>query len=379
MDIKKLLEQKRSELYDYDYVYENMGDITDDMGDITGTGADYTPEGLTQKDMMDIELEASTIDDPDEFIDEATEEFNKEAIKLSGEMYMEDLIVEEALFNCETITDLEIVEESLKETVQGKAKQAVDKIKELWKKFKAWMLNLKNVIVNMFTSGAKLVEKHAAEIRQQYQARGKKIKVKCYDYKLEYADAVAAVEGIKDIAMLELKAAKKKGEKMDSSDGKNVVNAALNLGEGKEVSKENIKKRAAACVRGDKDKKEYKIADLDLNAIMDICANKKDMIKNMKDMEKAADEAFKEAIAGIKEWESPSDDAAAVSKHKKMIDSHVKFAKFANSAITTFIKAFISEVKAANRACSAIIRKLLNQSTAGGDTETKLSKKLRGM
>ena len=39
--------------------------------------------------------------------------------------------------------------------------------------------------------------------------------------------------------------------------------------------------------------------------------------------------------------------------------------------------AYIGQLKAANRAYTAIVRKLLNQSTAGGKTETKLMKKIR--
>ena len=190
MNLRDMLDQKRRELsndnYDYDCTMENMGDITGELDDNYDDEYNYDNEedynaylGFDRQDILDIELEATLIDDPDYYIDEATEEFNTAAVGLAGELYMDQLIVEEALFECVNIRDLEIVEESIKDTIKEKADKAINYIKELWKKFKAWIKNLVQVITNMFTSGAKLVEKYKSTIVDNYNRRGKQIKVNC--------------------------------------------------------------------------------------------------------------------------------------------------------------------------------------------------------
>ena len=386
MDIRDLLEQRKNELYGYDSVTENMGDITgayDDMGDVTdnfNNEEDYNAYlGLTRQDQLDIELESSLIDDPDEYIDQATEEFNNEAIALAGEMYMDQLIVEEALFECADLSELEIVEESIKDTIKEKADKAIAKIKELWKKFKAWIVNLKNVIVNMFTSGEKLVSKYKSTIKENHERRGKQIRVKCYQYKLDTNKAKQVVEDILKLTKNELGA----GKKLDASESGKKVRQGLKGGDAGGMDKEFIRDHARTCVR-DKDKKEYTLNQLNIDDIIEVCANKKEAIKGIKDVEKTTDQGFKEAIDDIKAYQAApgaNDEETARNErdNKDVISRQVKFVKKMNAMVTSFVKAFISELKSANRACAAICRKLLNQSTGGGDTETKLHKKVREM
>ena len=378
MNLRDMLEQKRRELSygdDYEYTTENMGDITGSFDD-----NDYNPYndyneylGLDAQDVLDIELEASLIDDPDRYIDEATEEFNNNAVALAGELYMDQLIVEEALFECTDIRELEIVEESIKDTIKEKADKAIAYIKELWKKFKAWIKNLVQVIINMFTSGAKLVEKYRSTIVENHKKRGTQIRVKCYKYKLDQTTAAATVKNI--VEHIDKEATS--GKKLNMSDASRSTRQAIGGGDG-QLDKEFMKKRAAMCVRGDEDKKEYTLNQLVIEDIMDVCANKKTAIKNIKDVEKTADAEFKKSIDRIKQY-SPAnaDDKKSVSDNKDVIASQVKYVKKMNAMVSTFVKAYIREVKAANRACAAICRKLLNQSTAGGETETKLHKKMR--
>jgi len=375
MDIRDLLEQRKRELYgENEAVYENMGDITgvydeDDMGDIVEE--DYILEGLSEKDMSDIELEASLIEDPDQYIDDATEDFNKEAIALAGEIYIDNLIVEEALFDCETIEDLEVVEESIKETAKAKADKAVAKVKELWKKFKAWIKNLKDVVVNMFTSGSKLVSKNKAKIQAEYNRRGNKIKLKSYKYNINVVRAKSIIFDIENMAK-----ANTSGQNLGKvEDGDNRMRRKLGFeGEGK-VGRKDIKGLAAACVR-DNEKSECTVADIPLANILACCADPKETVKGIKEMESNADKFFKKAINRIKGYKPVGDGDDAKKDNKDVISSQVKFIKQAHALISSFVKAFVAEVKAANRACTAIVRRLLNQGTAGGDVETKLHKKM---
>lgn len=373
MDIRELLEQRKRELYgENEAVFENMGDITGEFEDELYDEAEYIPEGLNEQDMLDIELEANSIEDPDAYIEEATDEFNNDVIALAGEMYIDELIVEEALFDCDTLEDLEVVEESIKENVKEKADKAVAKVKEMWKKFKAWILNLKNVVVNMFASGAKLVEKNKQKIVAEYNRRGDKIKLKSYNYHLDVAKAKGVVNSIAGTATSMVGGDAKVA---DTAHGtvRNVAGGRT-LGEGK-LGHKDVKTLAARCVRNDK-KEEMTVKDLNINDVMQICADKKEVIKAMNQLEKDTDKKFKECINKIKQHKPASDDKDAKKDNKDMIGANVKFIKQVNAIVTSFIKAFINEVKAANRACAAIIRRLLNQGTAGGDTETKLHKKI---
>lgn len=379
MNLRDMLEQKRRELSygGYEYTTENMGDITGDNDDnYNDDYSDYNAYlGLDQQDVLDIELEASLIDDPDRYIDEATEEFNNNAVALAGELYMDQLIVEEALFECTDIRELEIVEESIKDTIKEKADKAINYIKELWKKFKAWIKNLVQVIINMFTSGAKLVEKYKSTIIANHEKRGSQIKVKCYKYKLDETTAKKTVEDI--VTHVEKTAVA--GSKLNMSDASKQTRQALDGGGDGQLDKEFMKKRAASCVR-EGDKTEYTLSQLNIQDIMDVCSNKKSAIKSIKECEKTADGKFKAAIDKIKQYKPDNaDNKKSVSDNKDVIGSQVKYVKKMNAMVSTFVKSYVREVKAANRACAAICRKLLNQSTAGGDTETKLHKKMRDL
>ena len=251
MNLRDMLEQKKRSLsidygdygdygYDYDYTMENMGDITGEENygyggyDNNYDDADYNSYlGFDRQDILDIE--ASLIEDPDQYIDDATEEFNNGAIGLAGELYMDDLIVEEALFECTTFEELSIVEESIKDTIREKADKAVNYIKELWKKFKAWIKNLVQVIINMFTSGAKLVEKYKSTIEENWAKRGSQIRVKCYQYKLDESKASQTVNDILDYT----KAIAIQGSgKIEGSAGSAGARNYLGDTSGKEIDKE---------------------------------------------------------------------------------------------------------------------------------------------
>lgn len=380
MDIRELLEQRKREIYgDADVVVENLGDITDDMeylGDITEEGFEVkTTEDLimteseyfTEAEIQEIELEATQIEDAENYMDSVLADSREDILQFVGECYIDELILEEALFDCETVEELEAVEESIKEAAGRKKDAAIAKVKELWKKFKAWILNLKDVIVNQFTSGNKLISKYKYKIISEYKKRGDKIKVKTYKYKFDdtaIREAVAALE----VTFEEFVGTGKKLNKKD-------VNKAYEkqIG-GKEGGNKGLKEKAAACVR-DKEKKEYKVSELDINTIMAIAGESKSAIKALKEFNKAEDDFFKQRIQEIKNSAAPSDDKNGGVK-KDVISSQVSAAKRGAAMGTALIKYYIAELKSANRACLAIVRRLLNQSTSGGETETKLHKKI---
>lgn len=380
MDIRELLEQRKRELYGETSSYsevtlENFGDVSgemdteiEDLGDLTVDDDIETSmesnEYFTDKELRDIELEASQIEDPDAYISQVIEESTTDILEFVGESYINDLILEDALFDCETAEDLEVVEESVKEKAIGYKNSAQTKVKQLWAKFKAWIKNLYQVIKNQFTSGENLIKKYKQDILAEYYKRKDKIKVKTYKYKFD-TNAIKTATASLELAFESLVGRDKKLDKDTTS-------AAYSSHSGaKSTSGKDLRAYAAKCVRDD-EKKEYKLAELDINTIIDIAGNSKNAIKSLKEFQKAEEDFFKKRLDEIKNTDVAKDDKAG----KEKISSQVSAAKRGMSIGSSLIKSYISELKSANRACLAIVKKLLNQSSTGGKTETKLHKKL---
>lgn len=394
MDIRELLEQRKRELYgetssDSEVTLENFGDVSDEMGteieylgdltvdDETETSMESN-EYFTDAELRDIEIEASQIEDPDAYISQVIEESTTDILEFVGESYINDLILEDALFDCETAEDLEIIEESVKEKAVNYKNSAISKVKGLWAKFKAWVKNLYQVIKNQFTSGENLVKKYKGQILSEYKKRGSKIKVKTYNYKFNTSSIQTAVSSL-EVAFEELVGKNKKLDKEETS-----KTFAANSG-AKSTKGKDLRAYAAKCVR-DGEKKEYTLSQLDINSIIDIAGNAKSAIKPLKEFQKAEEDFFKQRINEIKNTsftEKVYEDKPYITGENKskdegkaIISSQVSAAKRGMSIGSTLIKSYISELKSANRACLAIVRKLLNQSSTGGATETKLHKKL---
>lgn len=376
MDIRELLEQRKREIYgesshyEDDTVMENLGDITgeyddeDDLGDITMEYCnDSESEDLygyfSDDEIREIELEAMQIEDPDTYMDDVLADATNDILEFVGESYINDLILEDALFECDNYEDLEVIEESIKSTVVDTKNKAVAKVKSLWSKFTSWIKNLMDNIKNHFMSGKKLVSKYKSEIISQYNKRGDKIRVKTYKYKYDNAAIKAAVSSLKyTFASLQ-----GQNSKLEKSSVNKAYAKELNT---KDVGGKSLREKAASCIR-DKEKKNYKLKELDINVIITIASESKDAIKALKEFQKAENEFFKDKIAEIKNTDVDKEDKAG----KQKIASQVSAAKRGASIGTTLVKAYISELKSANRACSAIIRKLLNKNGKGaGDSDS---------
>ena len=152
MDIRELLEQRKRELYgetssDSEVTLENFGDVSDEMGteiedlgdltvdDETETSMESS-EYFTDTELRDIEIEASQIEDPDAYISQVIEESTTDILEFVGESYINDLILEDALFDCETAEDLEIIEESVIESLKNLKNSVAENIKNCGKNLK---------------------------------------------------------------------------------------------------------------------------------------------------------------------------------------------------------------------------------------------------
>ena len=385
MNINELLNSRKNALLgsysdeyldlDYEGTMENWGDITGDdeyEDSVDGIGL------FDEDDMREIEIEASTIEDPDEYIDDALREFRDESMALVGEMYIDELVAEDAILLCESYEDLEAIEESFKDTVKEKAGKAKKQIMELAKKFKAWIMNLLNVIVNLFRSGEGLVNKYSGKIRDEWNKRGDKIKVKTYKYHHNQGALQELCDSIKNTAE-GLSSTRAEGNTLTKYDmrtkyGENTGNKETGASGG---SSKDIKRKAIAIIREGNEKKEMTVKDISIDDILDLAGNKKKYIKDIKDVDKKMQDWFKGEIKKIKDVQPSSSDKEGKKKEKETAKDRISAVKMGASLVKAAVSAYIGQLKAANRAYTAIVRKLLNQSTAGGKTETKLMKKIR--
>jgi hypothetical protein len=58
--------------------------------------------------------------------------------------------------------------------VKEKINTLMNKLKELWSKFKAWINNLMHVVLNLFKSGEKLYNQYSSQIAEGYKRKGNK-------------------------------------------------------------------------------------------------------------------------------------------------------------------------------------------------------------
>lgn len=380
MDIRELLEQRRRELYGYDsddISLENYGDISGDyddydeeyLGDIT-LESDYEQddtEYFSPDELRQIDITASMIDDPDDYIDQVIEEASVDMLEFVGEGYINDLVFEDALYDCASIDELEVVEESIKDSAIDFKNKAVKKVKDLWAKFTAWIKNLFSSLKNQFTSGEKLLAKYGKELASAYAARKDKVKLKSYIYKIPTGDPGKDLEvSIKDA--FHNMSSKSSVEKNRDNIKKGYADAISAEGSGKK----DIRKVMASKLRND-EKKEIYLKQIPLETIKYFANGQKDAIKSLKEMDKAQKTFFKEQIDAIKAVDVAKDDKAG----KAEISGKVTIAKKGSSMLSMGIKAYISELKGAHRACTAIVRKLLNKATTGGELETKVHKKVK--
>lgn len=349
---------------DTEATMENWGDISGDE-DEAGELRDL----FTDEDLQDIELEASQIEDPDEYIDNAIKEFNDETMALVGEMYIDELVTEDAVMLCESYEELESIEEAFKDTVKEKAGSAKNKIIELAKKFAAWIKNLKDVILNLFRSGESLVKKYKSKITSEYNTRGDKIKVKTYVYKHDRAGILALVDSITVAATSMLESNYKYSDKSSRQDYMKKEAGGGTIAD--------IKKKAIEIIRPSDEKKEMTVKQIPLSDILDLAGNKKDYIKDLDSANKAMQKFFSDQIKEIKGEDKIADTKESKKNEQITTKRRIAIAKMGSSYGSAAFKAYMGQLKAANRAYTAIVRKLLNQSTAGGSTETKAMQKLR--
>lgn len=287
--------------------------------------------------------------------------------------YINDIIVENYIDS-----DYEFVSEGIGDIVDSikeKINNAIKKIQEIWQKFKNWIKNLFNVIVNMFTSGKKLVENHESDIREAYARKKNTIKFHGHLYSLRGVDELS--KSLNEITGGGQFVDMVKDELRDIEGGKQAYaadKASLDnmdkiliqeFTDNHASTKEELLKMVANAIRSP-EKKNHTLADVNIDDLIDVAGRGKDVIKTLKQCEKDSDKMFKEAISAVKGIRSEnSEDKEAV----EVINAYLKGVKSVSGIITSVIKQMISTIKEGNRAYTALVRKLLDGRIKGSDDD----------
>ena len=69
------------------------------------------------------------------YIDDAINDFRKDMIKLESDFYINSIILEELTYESD---NYELIEESIIDSGKSFVSNVIEKVKELWRKFKSW-------------------------------------------------------------------------------------------------------------------------------------------------------------------------------------------------------------------------------------------------
>ena len=88
------------------------------------------------------------------YIDDAINDFRKDMIKLESDFYINSIILEELSYESD---DYEVIEESIIESGKSFVSNAIEKVKELWRRFKSWIRKIMDSIKSFFSNTRKSI------------------------------------------------------------------------------------------------------------------------------------------------------------------------------------------------------------------------------
>lgn len=341
MDIRKIINEKQCALQSNltgTPIYENM------MNEITDGGY------FSKDEMVNIENESKHIYDIDTFMDNAIENNMIETYKLVGESYMIELMHEEMINECESASELTIIEESIKESALNLRDSIVNKVKELWAKFKAWLKKIRDALKFREETGRQLVNKYRLEIEENYKKKKDKMKLTTYIY--TYRDDIPLE---KDLIAMNVKyksLISRVGKTLKASGNSEYYSGIKDGVVLNDKTKSIIKKNVTSYVRNE-EKAEHKLGDLDLKVIIQYAGYSDQELKWMNSVEKEQDNFYNTIIQNINNVEPKNE------YEKKYLTNLYTVAKACSSTASLMIKTYVSEVKSASSACIAIVKKII--------------------
>ena len=298
-------------------------------------GVDYLVEGY---DFEEDGIEAyEDLQESANALEEITQEVLNESIELQSAYYLENLVIENMMFNN---FDEDRIENVMMESVRDKFQAAKDRIQHWWKKMKEWFVGTFKAITNHFKSGEALVKQYGNKIDSAMAASHVKVKMHEYNDLLD-------VEGQVDVLIGAVKDAGKTA--LDKDDARTEILSAVGASDRKDVP-EKVKK-----IFIKEENKEQVISSIHVGRAKHWAGNKKSILDGLKKYQKKVDESFRNALQKLQEQErkASAEDADTASKL-------VANFSFALGVKNTILSTYTALTKKACKDHEMVIRRALN-------------------
>lgn len=212
-------------------------------------GLDILAEGLSYENVEAYESLDVAMGELETIVKESTNEM----IELQAAAYLEDLVLENMMFDD---FDEEKISVTIEATMKERAGGLVNSIKQQWEKIKAWFAATAKAIANYFVAGEKLVNENKAiipEAMKKCEAR-----VKMFDYNMPKAamdkctSMVIAVRAAGAYLTDEQSVLSAAGKAKSRSDVARVVKEAFGMNQTSEKPIKNIDPNLAMAYAGKK-------------------------------------------------------------------------------------------------------------------------------
>lgn len=274
------------------------------------------------------------------------------------------------IFENSSVFEYDIVEESIKDTLVDIKNKAVETIKKMWRAIKNFFKKVEYNLGILITSTNTFVKNCPYDLVAVYKLHSPSISANMCTYHYD-PNAFSAliefivrqsrnsilnweIESFGEEAMEEIYAGRFNGTKIGNY---NVTDSNGN------INTENVKLAARSCIVKDPEVKVRKVSEIMDWQTFGYAIHGKDDIKNIKKGIKETDSLFKDVVKQLdsERVDYDIDDSKHGQQIKKGFDLKIKCTNTVSKIITTFMKAYLTELKKLVRFARSLVKKLVRK------------------
>lgn len=295
--------------------------------------------------------------------DSVIENYENEFLNIYGEYYANEVIIENMVYDAKSSYDLEIIEESIKDSFIEFKDNAIKKLKELLKKFTDWIKRIKDSIkLTLFgdKSGKfKLTKKQSMSkaefaelLKNKYNEKKDTMKITMVEYDIPHLLSTKLIEKIE----IKVRSIRENYDRLYFM-GRDVREELYARVFNDEISykdpdrKTKIKKYLKSMFRSDEES-EVCLKDIDLDTLLNYDELCKDVIDDLNFFSKETEKMVKQISLDIKNTENDDDGLERVKNLTQLCNCALAL----NANITSIM---INELKTTIRELDKIVNKIV--------------------